>query len=108
MTQNSLLSRSCGPRLAGRKPLVDSGCERRLALLVRPPNVADCTETCHLAPMIFAFRPAHFRTVSSVVIAVAVLAAAGCQSRRSATSQSGDRLDFNQDVQPILASNCFS
>jgi hypothetical protein len=62
-----------------------------------------------LAPIIFAFRPAHFRTAPSVVIAVALLAAvAGCQSRHTASFQSREHLDFNQDVQPILASNCFS
>jgi len=44
-----------------------------------------------------------------VVIAVALLAAvAGCQSRHTASSSSREHLDFNQDVQPILASNCFS
>jgi hypothetical protein len=62
-----------------------------------------------LAPIIFAFRPAHFRTAPSVVIAVALLAAvAGCQSRHTTSSSSREHLDFNQDVQPILASNCFS
>ena len=60
-----------------------------------------------MAPIIFAFRPAHFRTAPSVVIAVALLATTvGCNSRHSA--QSRGHLDFNQDVQPILASNCFS
>ena len=62
-----------------------------------------------MAPIIFAFRPAHFRTAPSVVIAAALLAAvAGCQGRHTASSQSREHLDFNQDVQPILASNCFS
>ena len=62
-----------------------------------------------MAPIIFAFRPAHFRTGPSVVIAVALLAVvAGCQSRHTTSSQSREHLDFNQDVQPILASNCFS
>ncbi len=62
-----------------------------------------------MAPIIFAFRPAHFRTAPSVVIAVALFAAvAGCQSRPTTSSQSREHLDFNQDVQPILASNCFS
>ena len=34
----------------------------------------------------------------------------GCRSRqeRVSTAQSGRQIDFNQDVQPILASNCFS
>jgi hypothetical protein len=62
-----------------------------------------------LAPIIFAFRPAHFRTAPYVVIAAALLAlVAGCQSRHTASSPSREHLDFNQDVQPILASNCFS
>jgi hypothetical protein len=62
-----------------------------------------------LAQMMSPFRPGHFRTAPSVVIAVALLAVvAGCQSRHSGVSQSREHLDFNQDVQPILASNCFS
>jgi len=42
----------------------------------------------------------------SVMIAFTV----GCHSRDVASNgpRSGQRLDFNQDVQPILASNCFS
>jgi hypothetical protein len=44
-----------------------------------------------------------------VLIAMAlVTAGAGCHGRHSETSQTHPRLDFNQDVQPILASNCFS
>jgi len=44
-----------------------------------------------------------------VVIAAALLAVlAGCQGRHTTSSQSREHLDFNQDVQPILASNCFS
>ena len=44
-----------------------------------------------------------------MVIAVALLATvAGCKGRHTASSQSREHLDFNQDVQPILASNCFS
>jgi hypothetical protein len=61
-----------------------------------------------LAPTLFALRPAHFRTASCAVIAMALLATAGCRGRHSASSQARDHLDFNQDVQPILASNCFS
>jgi mono/diheme cytochrome c family protein len=59
--------------------------------------------------MMSAFRRAHFRTAPSVVIAVALLAAlAGCRATHSGVSQSHQHLDFNQDVQPILASNCFA
>src|SRR5580692_3213082 len=36
-----------------------------------------------------------------------LLAAAGCRHSNMATT-AGQKLDFNQDVQPILASNCFS
>ena len=49
------------------------------------------------------------KRLPSTVIAVALLAAsAGCHSKHSRVAQSRDQLDFNQDVQPILASNCFS
>ncbi len=62
-----------------------------------------------MAPMMSVFRRAHFRTTPSVVIAVALLAAvAGCRATHSGVSQSREHLDFNQDVQPILASNCFA
>jgi hypothetical protein len=62
-----------------------------------------------LAPKIFAFRPALCRTAPFMVIAAALLATvAGCQSRHTVSSQAREHLDFNQDVQPILASNCFS
>jgi hypothetical protein len=62
-----------------------------------------------LAPIIFAFRPAQFRAARSLVIAVALLATVtGCRSRHTVSSQGREHLDFNQDVQPILASNCFS
>jgi hypothetical protein len=39
-----------------------------------------------------------------------VFVVSGCRSRqeRVSTAQSGRQIDFNQDVQPILASNCFS
>ena len=41
--------------------------------------------------------------------AVALMAAtAGCTGRHSTASQAREHLDFNQDVQPILAANCFS
>jgi Protein of unknown function (DUF1553)/Protein of unknown function (DUF1549)/Planctomycete cytochrome C/Concanavalin A-like lectin/glucanases superfamily len=50
------------------------------------------------------------RWVTSMVVATALLATAGCKSKPSdlASSKSREHLDFNQDVQPILASNCFS
>jgi mono/diheme cytochrome c family protein len=46
----------------------------------------------------------------TAVLAIALLAVAGCRSTHSdqASSRGQQHLDFNQDVQPILASNCFS
>ena len=62
-----------------------------------------------MAPISFEFRPAHLRRAPVVIIAVALLAViAGCQNRQTASSAAHEHLDFNQDVQPILASNCFS
>src|ERR1700721_1396138 len=56
-------------------------------------------ETCCLAP----------RVLPVVLTAIALtVAAAGCHGRRSEISPTHEHLDFNQDVQPILASNCFS
>jgi hypothetical protein len=39
-----------------------------------------------------------------------LLSATGCKDRSAIrnTAQAGSHLDFNQDVQPVLASNCFS
>ena len=49
------------------------------------------------------------KLLPSAVIAAALLAtAAGCSRHHSTVSQTQQHLDFNQDVQPILASNCFS
>jgi Protein of unknown function (DUF1553)/Protein of unknown function (DUF1549)/Planctomycete cytochrome C/Concanavalin A-like lectin/glucanases superfamily len=49
------------------------------------------------------------KLLPSAVIAAALLAtAAGCSRNHSNGSQAREHLDFNQDVQPILASNCFS
>ena len=45
----------------------------------------------------------------SAMLAVALLATAtGCSRSHSSGSHPRAQLDFNQDVQPILASNCFS
>jgi hypothetical protein len=49
------------------------------------------------------------KLLSLVLTAVALVAATtGCSGRRSGVSQTREHLDFNQDVQPILAANCFS
>ena len=49
------------------------------------------------------------KLLPSAVIAAALLAiAAGCSRNHLSASQAREHLDFNQDVQPILASNCFS
>jgi hypothetical protein len=45
--------------------------------------------------------------LGSAAVAAALLVSAGCQSKRAGTATQ-QHLDFNQDVQPILASNCFS
>jgi mono/diheme cytochrome c family protein len=66
---------------------------------------------CCLPPKKIPLKPTLFRCVLSLVIVTALLAAtAGCKGKRSelASSPSQQHLDFNQDVQPILASNCFS
>ena len=55
--------------------------------------------------------PTLYQWVLTLVIATALLAAtAGCKGKPSdlASSPSQQHLDFNQDVQPILAANCFS
>ncbi len=48
--------------------------------------------------------------VPASVVAILLLGTAGCKTHpsRLASSHSKQHLDFNQDVQPILASNCFS
>ncbi len=58
----------------------------------------------------FAHKPA-FAWGASCVLAGALLATtSGCRRDHSEIARSSTRqqLDFNQDVQPILASNCFS
>ncbi len=49
------------------------------------------------------------KILPSAVIAVALLATTvGCNGKHSRSTQAREHLDFNQDVQPILAGNCFS
>src|ERR1700735_3023695 len=51
-------------------------------------------------------RPLALTSVTPVLILAALLASAvGCRNKTVKTAQ---QLDFNQDVQPILASHCFS
>src|SRR5271155_1103017 len=60
-----------------------------------------------LARKIASFNPTFLRWASSLLMGAALLATtAGCKDKPSGSSAS--HLDFNQDVQPILASNCFS
>src|SRR6202167_3820707 len=60
-----------------------------------------------LARKIASFNPTFFRWASSLLMGAALLATtAGCKGKPSGSSAA--HLDFNQDVQPILASNCFS
>jgi Protein of unknown function (DUF1553)/Protein of unknown function (DUF1549)/Planctomycete cytochrome C/Concanavalin A-like lectin/glucanases superfamily len=44
----------------------------------------------------------------AAILAVLLATIAGCSRNHSNGSQAREHLDFNQDVQPILASNCFS
>jgi len=54
-------------------------------------------------------KPAHAALAVSLCLLGAILVA-GCHSRQvtGTGDQGGRQIDFNQDVQPILASNCFS
>ncbi len=66
--------------------------------------------SCSQAPKSISEKPAVGRRAGSLSLAAALLLlAAGCH--RAPTERAGSsaqHLDFNQDVQPILASNCFS
>lgn len=56
-------------------------------------------------------KPTYFVLAQSLCLAVAAMGTTvGCHDRqpRAVAVQSVQHLDFNQDVQPILASNCFS
>jgi hypothetical protein len=62
-----------------------------------------------LARNITSLKPTFFRWAGSLVVGTALLATtAGCNAKPSGIASSQQHLDFNQDVQPILASNCFS
>jgi Protein of unknown function (DUF1553)/Protein of unknown function (DUF1549)/Planctomycete cytochrome C/Concanavalin A-like lectin/glucanases superfamily len=62
-----------------------------------------------LARNITSLKPTFFRWAGSLVMGTALLATtAGCDGKPSGSASSQQHLDFNQDVQPILASNCFS
>jgi hypothetical protein len=55
-------------------------------------------------------RQAHFAGSAALCVAIALLCATtGCHEKKSAESaKAPQQIDFNQDVQPILASNCFA
>src|SRR5580693_2247866 len=56
-------------------------------------------------------RQAHFAGSAALCIAIALLCATtGCHEKKPArsTAKASQQIDFNQDVQPILASNCFA
>jgi hypothetical protein len=68
------------------------------------PNLA-------LSRRIVRRKPGHSATAGKLCLVAAVLATAvGCHPNHPqlATAKGAQHLDFNQDVQPILASNCFS
>jgi hypothetical protein len=63
-----------------------------------------------LAPNLISFKPTFFFWAGSLVMGTALLiTTAGCSNGKpSSSARAQQHLDFNQDVQPILASNCFS
>ena len=66
---------------------------------------------CCLTPKLIPRKPTFLGWTASLALATSLLiTATGCKSSHSdlASSPAQQHLDFNQDVQPILASNCFS
>jgi hypothetical protein len=61
-----------------------------------------------ISRMIAQFRPAYFAAGLLLLIAGTLLWQSVGRHQRQAYVAAGRHLDFNQDVQPILASNCFS
>ena len=61
-----------------------------------------------IAKMITRTKPAIFAVTGTLLIGAGLLWQAVGHHHRQASLASGRHLDFNQDVQPILASNCFS
>ena len=64
-----------------------------------------------MAIQMLRFNSKYFSSFPAAVVASALLLVAGGCTRsnsRVAASKPGQHLDFNKDVQPILASNCFS
>ena len=60
-----------------------------------------------MSDRMFRFKSAYLTQGLSLVMACTLLVAvAGC--KHASSPQSKQHIDFNQDVQPILASNCFS
>src|ERR1700722_4359608 len=49
-------------------------------------------------------------SITLLIAGALLVTAVGCKGTHAglAASRSGQHLDFNQDVQPVLASNCFS
>lgn len=54
----------------------------------------------------FAAPSAASTGLSALILGMALVAVAGCKGKVSSAAHG--KVDFNQDVQPILASNCFS
>jgi len=58
----------------------------------------------------FPLRPeaCYLAVTAWLCLAGVLLGTAACRAKHATVAQTGQKLDFNQDVQPILAANCFS
>ena len=77
-------------------------------IIIRSVPLAKIEYSSFIPQVIDRLKPTFFAAGLPVLVAVAVLGPAiGCRNRQTNVSAT-QHLDFNQDVQPILASHCFS
>lgn len=79
-----------------------------LRSIKRSVPLAKVEFSSYIPQVIDRLKPTLFAAGLPVLVAIAVLGpAVGCRNRQTNVSMT-QHLDFNQDVQPILASHCFS